>query len=169
MSTMSTTAPSVTVLGKGNKQRTVPFRHARVDRALAAWLADGRPHLVIPTSGPALLLGSRGRRLDLRQARTVVHQTMAAVDGARTSGRTGCGTALRLICSEGGADLRIVQELLGHSTLATTQLYTHVTVARLRAVHDQAHPGPESGGPEVNLRAVLSLTGVVASSPIGST
>jgi integrase/recombinase XerC len=127
------------VLGKGNKQRTVPFGAPAVS-ALTAWLSDGRPALTTKDSGPALLLGARGRRLDPRQARTVVHQTMAAVDGAPDIGPHGLRHSAATHLLEGGADLRVVQELLGHSSLATTQLYTHVTVARLRAVHDQAHP-----------------------------
>jgi integrase/recombinase XerC len=127
------------VLGKGNKQRTVPFGEPAQD-ALQAWLADGRPALATAESGPALLVGARGRRLDQRQARTVVHQTVAAVDGAPDIGPHGLRHSAATHLLEGGADLRIVQELLGHSTLATTQLYTHVTIARLRAVHDQAHP-----------------------------
>jgi integrase/recombinase XerC len=127
------------VLGKGNKERTVPFGSPAL-AALNDWLADGRPHLVISASGPALLLGPRGRRLDPRQARTVVHQTVGAVDGAPDIGPHGLRHSAATHLLEGGADLRVVQELLGHSTLATTQLYTHVTVARLRAVHDQAHP-----------------------------
>ncbi|HKV21251.1 MAG TPA: tyrosine recombinase XerC [Mycobacterium sp.] len=129
----------VRVLGKGNKQRTVPFGEP-AEAALTAWLTDGRPALATSDSGPALLLGARGRRLDQRQARTVVHQTMSAVDGAPDIGPHGLRHSAATHLLEGGADLRIVQELLGHSTLATTQLYTHVTVARLRAVHDQAHP-----------------------------
>jgi integrase/recombinase XerC len=127
------------VLGKGNKQRTVPFGEP-AQAALTAWLDDGRPALVTTDSDPALLLGARGRRLDPRQARTVVHQTMSAVDGAPDIGPHGLRHSAATHLLEGGADLRVVQELLGHSTLATTQLYTHVTVARLRAVHDQAHP-----------------------------
>ncbi|AQA05960.1 recombinase XerC [Mycobacterium sp. MS1601] len=127
------------VLGKGNKQRTAPFGEPAED-AVRAWLADGRPALLNRNSGPALLLGARGGRLDARQARTVVHQTLTAVSNAPDMGPHGLRHSAATHLLEGGADLRIVQELLGHSTLATTQLYTHVTVSRLRAVHDQAHP-----------------------------
>lgn len=127
------------VLGKGGKQRSAPFGEPAA-KALRRWLTDGRPVLAGTESGPALLLGARGRRLDPRQARTVVHQTMTAVDGAPDIGPHGLRHSAATHLLEGGADLRVVQELLGHSSLATTQLYTHVSVARLRKVHDQAHP-----------------------------
>ncbi|QUR69654.1 tyrosine recombinase XerC [Mycobacterium spongiae] len=127
------------VLGKGNKQRTAPYGQPAAE-ALRAWLDDGRRALATTESGPALLLGARGRRLDVRQARTVVHQTMAAVNDAPDIGPHGLRHSAATHLLEGGADLRVVQELLGHASLATTQLYTHVAVARLRAVHEQAHP-----------------------------
>lgn len=127
------------VIGKGDKERTVPYG-APAAEALEAWLRNGRPHLAGATSGPALLLGKRGGRIDQRQVRTVVHETVAAVPGAPDLAPHGLRHSAATHLLEGGADLRVVQEVLGHSSLATTQLYTHVSVARLRAVHEQAHP-----------------------------
>ncbi|MFC4603060.1 tyrosine recombinase XerC [Rhodococcus kronopolitis] len=127
------------VLGKGNRERSVPFGGPAAE-ALDAWLAAGRPHLVREHSGSALLLGKRGRRLDQRQARSAVHEVLEAVPGAPSLAPHGLRHSAATHLLEGGADLRVVQELLGHTSLATTQLYTHVSVARLRAVHDQAHP-----------------------------
>jgi integrase/recombinase XerC len=127
------------VLGKGRKERSVPYG-APADAALEGWLRHGRPTLATPTSGPALLLGVRGGRLDAREARRVVHAAVAAVPGVPDIGPHGLRHSAATHVLEGGADLRSVQELLGHASLATTQVYTHVTVERLRAVHAQAHP-----------------------------
>ncbi|WP_241249816.1 tyrosine recombinase XerC [Rhodococcus sp. X156] len=127
------------VLGKGGTERSVPYG-VPAARALDAWLQHGRPHLAGPRSGAALLLGARGGRLDQRAVRRTVHQVVGTVPGAPDLGPHGLRHSAATHLLEGGADLRVVQELLGHSTLATTQLYTHVSVGRLRAVHEQAHP-----------------------------
>jgi integrase/recombinase XerC len=127
------------VLGKGRKERSVPYG-VPAEHALDAWLTRGRPALATAESGPALLLGRRGRRLDPREARRVVHTAVAAAPGAPDIGPHGLRHSAATHVLEGGADLRSVQELLGHASLATTQIYTHVTVERLRAVHAQAHP-----------------------------
>jgi integrase/recombinase XerC len=127
------------VLGKGRKERSVPYG-VPAEAALDAWLTRGRPALAGEGSGPALLLGVRGRRLDPREARRVVQAAVAATPGAPRIGPHGLRHSAATHVLEGGADLRSVQELLGHASLATTQLYTHVTIERLRAVHAQAHP-----------------------------
>ena len=127
------------VLGKGRKERTVPYG-LPADTALDAWLTRGRPALAVASSGPALLLGVRGGRLDAREARRIVHTAVAGTAGAPDIGPHGLRHSAATHVLEGGADLRSVQELLGHASLATTQIYTHVTVERLRAVHAQAHP-----------------------------
>ncbi|BBG00679.1 MULTISPECIES: tyrosine-type recombinase/integrase [Pseudonocardia] len=127
------------VRGKGDRERTVVFG-VPAGRAVRRWLEHGRPALATPASPAALLLGVRGGRLDPRVARTVVHRAMQAVPGATDVGPHGLRHAAATHLLEGGADLRYVQELLGHATLSTTQLYTHVTVDRLKVVHDQAHP-----------------------------
>ena len=127
------------VLGKGNKERTVPYGLA-ADDALDDWLGRGRPALVTSASGPALLLGARGGRLDARAARRVVHDRTGRVDGAPDIGPHGLRHTAATHLLDGGADLRTVQEVLGHADLATTQLYTHVSVERLRRTYRQAHP-----------------------------
>jgi integrase/recombinase XerC len=129
----------VRVIGKGDKERSVPYG-APAEAALDAWLRTGRPALVKPGSGPALLLGQAGRRLDPRTARRVVHAYLGKVDGAPDLGPHGLRHSAATHLLEGGADLRIVQELLGHASLSTTQIYTHVSIDRLRTAYRQAHP-----------------------------
>jgi integrase/recombinase XerC len=130
---------TVRVLGKGGRERTVPVGLPAV-RAVAAWRRAGRPVLALPGSGPALFLGARGGRLDPRTARRIVHARLAAVAGVPESGPHGLRHAAATHLLEGGADLRSVQEILGHASLASTQIYTHVSVERLTAAYRQAHP-----------------------------
>jgi len=130
---------TVRVLGKGNRERTVPAGVPAI-RAVAAWARSGRPVLVTPGSGHALFLGARGRRLDPRTARRVVHACLAAVPGTPDSGPHGLRHAAATHLLEGGADLRSVQEILGHASLTSTQIYTHVSIERLQSAYRQAHP-----------------------------
>lgn len=129
----------VRVFGKGSKERMVPFG-LPAERALRSWLDAGRGALVTASSGAALFLGARGGRIDQRTVRRVVHDAVESVPGAAGMGPHGLRHTAATHLLEGGADLRSVQELLGHATLSTTQLYTHVTVERLKAIHDRTHP-----------------------------
>jgi len=129
----------VRVLGKGNRERTVPAGIPAV-RAMGAWTRSGRAVLVTPASGRALFVGARGRRLDPRTARRVVHARLAAVPGTPDSGPHGLRHAAATHLLEGGADLRSVQEILGHASLTSTQIYTHVSIERLQSAYRQAHP-----------------------------
>jgi integrase/recombinase XerC len=129
----------VVVMGKGSKQRSVPVGLPAL-RAVTDWLTAGRPALAVPRSGPALFLGARGGRIDPRTVRSVVHRSAGAVLGVPDISPHSWRHSAATHVLEGGADLRSVQELLGHATLATTQLYTHVSVERLKATYEQAHP-----------------------------
>ena len=138
ISSLNRDALTVRVVGKGNKERVVPYGPPAAD-ALDHWLVRGRPQLAGERSGNALFLGDKGGRIDPRIVRSMVHKTAAragvhdiAPHGLRHS------TATHLL--QGGADLRAVQEMLGHSSLSTTQRYTHVDTARLSAIYQRAHP-----------------------------
>jgi integrase/recombinase XerC len=129
----------IRVFGKGSKERTVPVGTPAV-RAVEAWLAGARPQLRTDDSGQAMFLGERGKRIDPRVVRRVVHRSLQVTEGAPDLGPHGLRHAMATHLLEGGADLRSVQEILGHASLATTQIYTHVTNERLRAAFEQAHP-----------------------------
>jgi len=125
----------VVVWGKGSKQRTVPLSEPAVD-ALRRWLADGRAALVTQlTPAAAVFLNARGRRLTPRDARRIVDRRASAPTHPHALRHS---FATHLL--DGGADLRVVQELLGHADVATTQRYTHVSKERLRSVFDATHP-----------------------------
>ena len=126
------------VLGKGNKQRTVPLSDP-ARRAVESWLAR-RAEWLTASSAQAVFLGRQGGRLDPRVARRVVHQAMHAIPQAPDVGPHGLRHAMATHLLEGGADLRSVQEMLGHASLATTQIYTHVSNERLKQAFRQAHP-----------------------------
>ncbi len=130
---------TVKVMGKGGKERMVPYG-IPAEQALLRWQQHGRPALMNARSGAALFLGARGGRIDVRTVRGVVGD----IAGRSLGGTNVSPHALRHSAAthvlDGGADLRAVQELLGHASLGSTQIYTHVSVERLRAAIDQAHP-----------------------------
>ena len=130
---------TIRVLGKGNKERTIPMGKPAVN-ALEAWLAHGREDLVSKFSGTAVFLGARGGRIDQRTVRSVVYEALSAIEGVERMGPHGLRHSAATHLLEGGADLRTVQEILGHASLATTQIYTHVSTQRLHKVFKAAHP-----------------------------
>ena len=135
---------AVTVWGKGSKQRQVPIT-APAAEALAAWVERGRAALADDASPPdAVFLNARGRRLGPRDVRRIIDRRASSPTHPHALRHT---FATHLL--DGGADLRAVQELLGHADLSTTQHYTHVSKERLRAVYESSHPRaqPDPGGP----------------------
>lgn len=130
---------TIRVIGKGNKERTIPLGNPAM-RALDAWLKEGRSSLAGDKSDRAVFLGARGKRIDQRTVRTVVYQALEALEGAVKLGPHALRHSAATHLLEGGADLRTVQEILGHASLATTQIYTHVSTERLQKAFKQAHP-----------------------------
>jgi integrase/recombinase XerC len=130
---------TIRVLGKGAKERIVPFG-VPAERAVRRWRSAGRPVVARDSSGAALFLGARGGRIDPRTARRVVHARIAAAGSVPDMGPHGLRHTAATHLLEGGADLRSVQEMLGHASLATTQIYTHVSIERLISAYRQAHP-----------------------------
>jgi integrase/recombinase XerC len=130
---------TIRVLGKGNKERTIPIGKPAM-RALEAWLQEGREILAGTKSERAVFLGARGKRIDQRTVRTMVYHALAALEGVEKMGPHALRHSAATHLLEGGADLRTVQEILGHASLATTQIYTHVSTERLQKAFKQAHP-----------------------------
>ncbi|MEU4015933.1 tyrosine recombinase XerC [Microbacterium sp. NPDC028030] len=129
------------VLGKGAKERIVPFGVPARD-ALSAYLSRGRPALVVRSRSftPAVILGSRGARIGPRTVYQLVARVLAPIVGAETIGPHALRHTAATHLLDGGADLRAVQEILGHASLGTTQIYTHVSAERLTATYRLAHP-----------------------------
>ena len=130
---------TIRVLGKGNKERTIPMGNPAM-KALKVWIKDGRDVIKNAQSDNAVFLGARGKRIDQRTVRTVVYKALEAIEGIDRMGPHALRHSAATHLLEGGADLRTVQEILGHASLATTQIYTHVSTDRLQKAFKQAHP-----------------------------
>lgn len=139
LASLDRAAGTVRVLGKGGKERVVPYG-APAARAVDAWVVRGRPALLTAQGTTALFLGARGARLGVRTAYEVVRRTLGPVVGADAVGPHALRHSAATHLLDGGADLRAVQEMLGHASLGTTQIYTHVSTERLTAAYRLAHP-----------------------------
>jgi integrase/recombinase XerC len=131
-------ASAMTVMGKGRKERRVPLSEPAVT-CLERYLGEARPGLVSGTATPAVFLGARGKRIGPRAVRAMLEKYMRA-EGEKPVGPHALRHSFATHLLDGGADLRVVQELLGHASLATTQVYTHVSTQRLRDVYERSHP-----------------------------
>ena len=130
---------TVRVLGKGSKERVVPIG-APARAGLQRWLDEGRPALETAATGAAVFVGARGSRLSPRTVYTLVSARLAPALGVERVGPHALRHTAATHLLDGGADLRSVQEMLGHASLGTTQIYTHVSSERLTAAYRQAHP-----------------------------
>ena len=129
----------VTVMGKGAKERLIPLHRAAVAK-LRLYLAEGRPRLVRPQSPDRVFLSVRGLALSADAIRRVFKRYLRSAGVATTLSPHAMRHTFATHLLEGGADLRTVQELLGHVALSTTQIYTHLSRKRLQEVHKNAHP-----------------------------
>ena len=130
---------TIRVLGKGNKERTIPLGNPAM-KALNDWIKNARSEVISTAKDSAVFLGARGKRIDQRTVRTVVYEALSALEGVERMGPHALRHSAATHLLEGGADLRTVQEILGHASLATTQIYTHVSTERLQKAFKQAHP-----------------------------
>ena len=127
------------VVGKGDKERIVPIGLPAI-RAIEDWISRGRNEVSSDINERALFLGSRGKRIDQRVVREIVYEATGALGSNKRLGPHALRHSAATHLLEGGADLRTVQEILGHSSLSTTQIYTHVSEERIKKAYDQAHP-----------------------------
>jgi integrase/recombinase XerC len=128
---------TVRVTGKGSKERVIPFG-APAQRAIIAW--QGHRHELLSNANKALFLGARGKRINSRTIYELITTLLADVPGSGPSGPHTLRHTAATHLLDGGADLRSVQEMLGHASLGTTQLYTHVSAERLKESYNRAHP-----------------------------
>ncbi len=129
----------VLLMGKGSKERVIPVHPYAVNR-IRAYLSSGRPELAKSGSPDAVFLSARGNRMSTDAIRRVFKKHLATTEAALSLSPHALRHTFATHLLDGGADLRTVQELLGHVALSTTQIYTHVSTSRLKDVHGTTHP-----------------------------